>query len=261
MEGSPKKVCAVAVPVWKRALSRDEAMSLVQLRCVLGRNPAYDIVLFGPERCDWGYYASLFSGLDCGDGGRFAVLAMEDRMFESRLSYSRLLCSRDFYSRFAGYGHVLVHQLDAWVMSDRLEEWCAKGYGYVGAPWCHLCRMGRGSCAGWESEGFVGNGGLSLRDVDAFAEMLPYGTYDDAAFGYDMNEDVYVSMVRGITRPKCGEAASFAVETDARRLIAEKLGGGRPFGFHALAGYDSELYGMLVGESFLGAAIMERVSF
>jgi hypothetical protein len=41
----------------------------------------------------------------------------------------------EFYARFAAYEYMLIHQLDAFVFSDQLMAWCARGYDYVGAPW------------------------------------------------------------------------------------------------------------------------------
>ena len=252
--------CVIAIPVWKVALGFDEVRSLVQCRCVLGRNMDYEIALFGPKRLDWDYYRTLWRLCPCGDGGSVPeVVEFDDRCFESRDGYSRLLSSKEFYNTFSGYGHMLIYQLDAWVLRDELSEWCGSGYDYVGAPWCHLCRMGKGGCGGYESSGFVGNGGFSLRNVDAFRELLPYDTFDDVAYAHGMNEDLYVSMVGRLKKPSCSEAARFSVETNARWLVENTLGGRPPFGFHALQVYDRPLYDALVDGSFAGREIMEEI--
>ena len=250
--------CAIAVPVWKVVLGLDEVKSLVQCRCVLGGNANYEIVLFGPKRLDWNYYRSLWSACPCGDRDEPEIAVFDDRCFESRDAYSRLLSAKDFYGRFSGYGHVLLYQLDAWVFRDELSEWCDAGYDYVGAPWCHLCRMGKGGCSGYESTGFVGNGGLSLRNVKSFVNALPYDTFDDVVYAQGMNEDLYVSMVGGLRKPPCSEAARFSVEANAAWLIDNRLGGNLPFGFHGLRVYDGGLFDDLVAKTFAGSEVMEK---
>jgi hypothetical protein len=54
--------------------------------------------------------------------------------------------------------------LDAFVFSDQLDEWCAMGYDYIGAPWI----------AKDKSFHFlgVGNGGLSLRKISSHKRVL-----------------------------------------------------------------------------------------
>jgi hypothetical protein len=56
--------------------------------------------------------------------------------------------------------------LDCLVFSSNLEEWCRKGWDYVGAPWLKN--------ADEPTEGFsaVGNGGLSLRNVRSALSVL-----------------------------------------------------------------------------------------
>ena len=243
------------VPVWKKLISAVEARSLAQCNLVLGGNDDYEITLFGPERLDEKYYQGVWKQY-CNVPGECRPLKMvklQDRCFESRLSYSHLLSSKEFYRIFGDFDYVLIHQLDAWVFSDELGGWCDRGYDFVGAPWCHLCRLDKGGdCSPYRSESFVGNGGLSLRKVSSFIEKLPYDSFDEAAFTEMLNEDVYISMIRGLRRPDCHEACKFSVETNARSLIAEVNGGKLPFGFHGLQVYDPELFEKLCNETFKG---------
>lgn len=40
----------------------------------------------------------------------------------------------DFYRRFGKYKYMLIYQLDAFVFSDKLLDFCEMGYDYIGAP-------------------------------------------------------------------------------------------------------------------------------
>lgn len=105
-------------------------------------------------------------------------MRFDDAYFRSQYTYSALLLSRAFYEAFAAYDFILIYQLDALVFSDRLLEWCDRGYDYVGAPWVPGAHTPRHRVPA------VGNGGLSLRNVRASLAVL-----DDAAlartFFYD----------------------------------------------------------------------------
>jgi hypothetical protein len=89
-----------------------------------------------------------------------------DRFFGSARAHGSLLLSPRFYRAFRAYEFVLIHHLDAMVFSDRLTEWCAAGYDYIGAPWLispdtpHI------------TQPKVGNGGFSLRRVESFLRVL-----------------------------------------------------------------------------------------
>ena len=80
----------------------------------------------------------------------------------------------NFYQRFRRFEYILIYQLDAFVFSDRLEEFCRLGYDYIGAPW----PLGDGNKHNEELvvEGnhflTVGNGGFSLRRVQACIDAL-----------------------------------------------------------------------------------------
>lgn len=245
------KKCVIAIPIWKSVINGTELDSLVQCRCVLGNNVNYDIVFFGPERISEKYYSSLWKIFKVGDAEFPGIERFPDRCFESRLSYSHLLSSKEFYLRFSErYEHILVYQLDAWVFSDELEKWCGMDYDYIGAPWCHMCGI---LCNG--NRMFVGNGGLSLRRISAMTEKLPYESFDDAMYNESLNEDVYISLCGDIRRPTCSVAARFSVETNASSLIERY---GIPFGFHGLLSYDANLFINLTKKTFLGKEIVEN---
>jgi hypothetical protein len=159
--------------------------------------------------------------------------------------YSRLLLSRELYERFGAYEYVLLHQLDALVLRDELADWCARGLDYVGAPWFPTADVD------FVNEPAVGNGGFSLRRVDAFLEVLSVpGVEREAArwvkgksrSPFEKHEDLFWSFEAARYRPEfriasVEEALGFAFEVEPRRAF-ELAGRRLPFGAHAWARYD-----------------------
>jgi hypothetical protein len=92
-----------------------------------------------------------------------------EKFFRNINGYNSLLLSRNFYSSFSEYEYMLIYQLDAFVFSDLLIEWCNKKYDYIGAPWL----IDRGLSKGLDfHERPVGNGGFSLRKISTFRESF-----------------------------------------------------------------------------------------
>jgi hypothetical protein len=128
----------------------DEEVSFRHVRRYLG---SYDTYVLIPES-----HQALYPGL--------LPKRFPDRFFGSPRAHGALLLSEQFYRAFLDYEFVLIYHLDALVFSDRLAEWCAAGYDYIGAPWLisadtqHI------------TEEKVGNGGFSLRRVASFLRVL-----------------------------------------------------------------------------------------
>lgn len=141
----------VTIPVYRPHPSNLEQFCLDRCLSILGRHP---IGFFGPETLDFSSYQSQAPGA--------RVFRFADRYFRSKATYSELLVQPSFYRAFAGFDYLLLHQLDAFVFEDRLEEWCIAGWDYVGAPWL-------GPDGHWKG---VGNGGFSLRRIDSHMEVL-----------------------------------------------------------------------------------------
>jgi hypothetical protein len=146
---------AVVVPFYKPRLNADEEVSLAHLEHYLGAYPRY---LAAAETCG----VAL-------DG--FELKRFPDRYFATPITYSALLVTPAFYEAFAEFRFVLIYQLDCLVFADRLLEWCAQGYDYVGAPWFDG-DFGAGFNVNLSEQPAVGNGGFSLRRVAAFREVL-----------------------------------------------------------------------------------------
>jgi len=120
----PSRRAAVVIPFHCAAMKKDERASLARCRDVLAR---YDRYMVLPEGLDQNEFVA------CDPGLRFVTF--DPGYFASAIGYN-LLCRRpEFYQRFSSYEFMLLCQLDAYVLDDRLDEWCDKGYDYVGAPW------------------------------------------------------------------------------------------------------------------------------
>jgi len=101
-------------------------------------------------------------------GIKYAYEYFDVSYFESTAGYNRLMLSTDFYKRFAQYNYMLIYQLDAYVFRDELEEWCTKGYDYIGAPWFENYGSHESGDKLWE----CGNGGFSLRRTSKILKIL-----------------------------------------------------------------------------------------
>ena len=219
-----KQQAAVVVPVYRETLSRTDKVALAQLQKVLG---AYPKIFMAPESLTFDY----------GELGRgFSVERFPDEFFKSATTYSVLLLQQDFYRRFLDYDFILIYQTDAFVFSDRLQEFCAMGYDYIGAPVGRYVPL-------WHLLGArIGNGGLSLRRPAACLRMLEqhadwlregavlqdaFLACEDAFFGACGVRDETFRV------PDVRTALSFAVQDDLQHVFRRMEGGWRPFGCHA----------------------------
>ena len=154
------KSVAVIIPIYKMFPNSCEEISFRRTLHVLGE---YPIIIMCPNGLD----ISVYNRLSFEERGYDTHLFCESfapEYFNSIKGYSRLLLSKTFYERFIQYEYILICQLDAYVFRDDLIYWCNKGFDFVGAPWFD---------ADWNvesylHEGKVGNGGFSLRRVEAF---------------------------------------------------------------------------------------------
>lgn len=233
----------VVIPIYKTCLSEYEQISLRQVLQVLGH---HRIVAVKPRSLD---ISSLHLP---------AEESFDDDYFAGIAGYNRLMMSAEFYRRFSDSEYILIYQLDAYVFSDRLKEWCGKGYDYVGAPWLSkpIYRFPLYRLCSWMKRKWlarkglphrsitrdkVGNGGLSLRRVDAHIAVLE--KYSDVAAAYLshrhhlFNEDVFFSVeVRrrepSFRYPTVQEALDFAFDKYPR-LCFRRNHHRLPFGCHA----------------------------
>jgi len=146
----PERLVAIVTPVVRFPLSAEEEISVRHLREHLG---GFDRYIIGPQNLTKGFRDFQFR--------RFPA-----RYFASRFGYNRLLLTEEFYRAFADYEYVLIYQLDCLVFAGNLEDWCRRGWDYVGAPWFKKVDEPAKGFSG------VGNGGLSLRRVASALRVL-----------------------------------------------------------------------------------------
>lgn len=141
----------IVVPLYKSRLNKFETISLQQLFRILGKK--YTICFMVPRTFKIPQVPFPVT-----------LERFDDTFFQSTETYSKLLLSIEFYQRFLAYDFLLIYQLDAFVFSDRLEEFCDLNYDYIGAPVPRIC---------WQFlKKRIGNGGFSLRKISNVIRLL-----------------------------------------------------------------------------------------
>lgn len=256
------------IPLYKAALSSEEMFSIETTVSTLN---AHDIFLIGPEALE-----PTLNQLATSLSPSVRPKVYAGKYFVSIEGYNALMRSRLFYTSFLDYDFILIVQPDALVFSDQIDFWCHKNYAYIGAPWF----VGLNRPKKPLSFLGVGNGGLSLRRVKDFLQVLaipryvpnlilsdeePNSTLTKLAqvvkhklvFAYNfgplfprINEDFFWGLL--VPRvcpffkvPAAEEAASFAFEREPRYLY-EFTGRRLPFGCHGWEKYDAEFWRSLL---------------
>lgn len=261
---------AIVIPVYKPGLDGNEKVSIRRTLKVLGR---YPIVLVCPEDM---MDTSQYEGLANATGVVLQIERFAPHFFEGIEGYNRLMLSKLFYARFSEFEFILISQPDAYVFRDDLMAWCGKGYDFVGAP-----IFGRFTDKVFHpKQSRVGNGGFSLRRVEAFLDyfdgrkhvirtkdiakcidlkkkpMTRWAIWLLMALGWrnkpssvakqwKYNEDDFWSgMLNGtryeLSKPEVEEALLFAFERFPSEAYA--ITGTLPFGCHAWAKYQYESF-------------------
>lgn len=221
-----------------------EKRSLKQAYDVL---QAYPLIVIKPFSLDLSELQVQFPKLE--------FISFSDEYFKGISGYNRLMLTPDFYERFLDSSYILIYQLDAYVFRDELEDWCNKGYDYIGAPWLqkpiyrlpvvsffmhlvHLYHKHKGKPSKQDLYNKVGNGGLSLRKTDSHyrvtieqADRISF--YMEKERHHLYNEDVFwATEAQGFLYPKAMEAIEFAFDkypAYCYRLNNKRL----PFGCHS----------------------------
>jgi hypothetical protein len=239
-----RKEVAVVIPVYRSQMTSYEEISFDRCLKVLGH---YPIILMAPH------------GLDLTNYLRAAPKAEARRLaashFENVQSYSRLMLNKSFYDRFVDYRYILLYQLDAFVFSDQLSDWCARGFDYIGAPWIDMPEMQqlasetgpiRRAFPGWAKRlnTTVGNGGFSLRKVRKFRLWL--SAMGSKAREWPYNEDAFWGLYAASFHPlfkvpRFEQALKFAFELNPAKCF-EVNNHELPFGCHAWEKYDIDFW-------------------
>ena len=221
-----EKSVIIIVPVYKMDLDEYEKISLGQVNTVLC---SYSKAFIAPQSLQFDYGVEYAS---------WKIERFPDKYFANTETYSELCLSPEFYERFLLYQYMLIYQTDAFIFSDRLEEFCKLGFDYIGAPvpksvWRFLGTK-------------VGNGGLSLRKIGSVLRILKNkqdilkkasGEYSQEFVDLRLQiEDQFFAYCSTLSElhfftPVSKLAAIFSVESDfgyAYQDLAENL----PFGCH-----------------------------
>lgn len=196
-------VCIV-IPLYKENPSELELKSVNRARQIFAGRDIFYVVPAGFNSSAYGYEA---------------IIEFPTYYFQSLVNYSELCCLHDFYAAFKDYDYMMIYQPDCWVFEDKLDEFCALGYDYIGAPWPKM--------PGIPEDG-VGNGGFCLRGVRKFMDMTRQlhscGCHpEDRFWCIDMSD-----------RLKCAPisvAAHFSLEHEPERWF-KAHGKVRPMGCH-----------------------------
>jgi hypothetical protein len=180
----------ILVPIYKPQFEPLEQFSIDFSLAVAANR---DCFFVAPEGMNCNYYEKRYPGV------RLAYFSPD--FFDSIDSYSRLLLSTGFYSRFEAYEFVLILQPDAILFQDNLDYWAEQAFDYIGAPWpdgleltVWRDRFGGGRAKRVRAK--VGNGGLSLRRVTKCLSLLAEFPETHAAFVHaTANEDSYFSIM------------------------------------------------------------------
>lgn len=232
-----KEVCVI-IPVYKEKLSAKEEKATLNNCICLKEVQKFFIV---PDNLDCTYYTQVFP--------KVALVRFPTKYFKSINTYSRLMLSIRFYKKFEEYRYVLICQTDVWLLKNTgtLKKFTKLGYDYIGAPWFPKTRIQFPSqkISNWhfkEYELSVGNGGLSLRNVNKTIYILKRYFWLKCLWGE--NEDLFFSFIgemidKNYRIPSVKIAEKFSLETRSKDMIIKE--GIIPFGVHAYQKYFREL--------------------
>ncbi len=203
-----EKLVAIVIPIYRNSLDNFELASLS--KCFGFWQEKFDIIFVKPDSLDISSIQSRFEASK--------VSSFDNSYFTNLSGYNRLMLSTEFYERFLGYQYIFIYQTDGYAFRDELEEWCKKGYDYIGAPWIPKERnnssfyrhyvsarkslhnlLRRPDRSGQYYQ--VGNGGVSLRRTGLFysTTISDRGTIEKyiASLGKSSmdNEDIYWSLL------------------------------------------------------------------
>jgi hypothetical protein len=242
----------IIIPVYKPTLTAYEKMAISQCLKVLHN---YKIVAVKPHNVSLRDYNLEFQ----------EVISFDNEFFVDVAGYNKLMLSSFFYKLFLDYKFMLIYQPDAFVFKDDLTYWCNQGYDYIGAPWLKsgpypdLAKWAKNTLVKYfhtrfnlkqpnsdlpseiQFENRVGNGGLSLRNVQKFYDVCIkkqktidlYNTRPEHYFGEDVFWSVEANRDRKhVNIPGYKVGIRFSIEQNVD--YAMSLNNGElPFACHA----------------------------
>jgi len=238
------KSCIVIFPLHKAP----NKLELAFLERGLNLTNGYKQVIAAPE--------GLIVDESFGQLEKLEVKRFAKHYFENIIGYNQLLLSKGFYTAFALFDYMLIHQADVYLFKNELNFWCEKDYDYIGAPWFRPDQLNPSKPIKiWQKiklyfkkeklyasrHNKVGNGGFTLRKINSALKVLEkaapallkkYTHSDGAAFNEDIFWSLEAPQIIDFKIPEWEEAMHFAIEFNpevAYKYLNEKL----PFGCHA----------------------------
>lgn len=223
------KLVRIVIPVYRSELKPFEQAALSNNMEKLGH---YPVVFLKPDGVDLSPLLEQYPQAD--------VLSVSDDWLGTRRGiqgYNDMMMSRRFYDMFADYEYIMICHVDAWIFRDEVADWCRRGYDLVAAPWPMKPRYGRFPLKQYlwlkrvlkphrwilHSQMFnrIGNGGLCLRRVQAFADACDRYADDIDYFNSrtdDLhNEDLFWALVpKEFHYPDVKTALTFAFDLKPR---------------------------------------------
>lgn len=169
-----KALVTVVIPIHLEKPSELERISLDQILTVLHKHP---ITFMAPTGLNTAWYEDYCQGK--------AAISFARFNWKGHEAYGELMVSPTFYKSFLAYEYMLVCHLDAFVFRDELEEWCQRGYDYIGSviynPVWEFIDTPLRRMMGFPFPEYFGNGGFALKKVSAFYGITSkYKWYFDA---------------------------------------------------------------------------------
>lgn len=232
--------CVILIPVYKEKLDVDEFFSI---KASLRHIKNFNILFIGPDHLNIEYYLNNFP--------QIGFKKFSKKHFNSINSYNKLLTSEWFYESFIAFDYMLILQTDAILLKTELHNWLETGYDYIGAPWPNGYSLNLKTSKipvenGILCNAFVGNGGLSLRNIQSCINLIK--EFPDLALNWQAlghAEDLFFAFTATLSdffkTPNFKVAAKFSHDIDPQYL-SNIIGNKLPFGAHAWSKYDRSFW-------------------
>jgi len=225
----------IVIPIFKTSFDKMEYFSVNYSLKMLSNK--YKVVFVYPDKLDLCYYVDHFPGSFFSP---FPAI-----FFESHKNYNQLCYEVGFYSQFSKSSHILILQPDALVVQQDLDKYCLSRYDFQGGPESHEYIYDIRGIPPFSKLDFLApirlhgcNGGLSLRRISAFIEVLQEFkelTQFFRSYGRGIGEDIFFSLMGRVSDSFCVAnevaASKFALSYNFSQWIAFNRGV-IPFGFH-----------------------------
>ena len=255
----PQEEVTIGIPLYNNTASPFELFSFVRCCKILGH---YPFSIFTFKELDIKLYTDKLKEYNVS----YEIKYFDCFFFKDVNGYNQLMVSPAFYEAFYAFKYLLIYQLDAFVFSDQLSTWCAKGYDYIGAPWLNVKWINKKEINNKlplfarlpflfklliGKDGLVGNGGFSLRKISSHLKFAK--VYSSVFSSLNFNEDLFwgkyvAANEKDFKIPLLNEALVFSIENDPAvgfELLRNEL----PFGCHAWYKNDKKIWQMIFNKA------------